>query len=211
MQFDAGWVQFFKNEISKDYFKKLGGTIHNHRLDGRTIYPGEGDIFNAFKMTPHAKVKAVIVGGEPHAKPGLEHGLAFSVRKGVIIPSTLNNIFQELNRDLNVPIPQHGNLDHWAKSGILLLNTVLTTEKNRPGSHRNAGWEKFTDSVLAYLNESKRGLVFCLWGTEAQAKGIGLNSKRHKILKTSHPDNPDDGFYGCGHFSHINKETGTWK
>ncbi len=161
-------------------------------------------------MTPHANVKAVIVGGEPYTVPGLEHGLAYSVRKGVIIPPVLQNIFKELNRDLNVPIPQHGNLDHWAKSGILLLNTVLTTAKNREGSHRGAGWEKFTDSVLAYLNESKRGLTFCLWGTEATAKGIGLDSKRHKILKTSHPNKPDDGFYGCGHFRHINKETGTW-
>lgn len=210
--FDQGWQNFFGEEVTKDYFKELGAHIYDQRKAGVEIYPEEGKIFEAFKKTPHKNVKAVIIGQDPYHEPRQADGMAFSVPDRIKIPPTLNIIFKELSRDLGVPPPSSGDLSSWAEGGILLLNNVLTVERGRAGSHRSLGWQTFTDSVVTYLNGTKRDLVFCLWGNEAQRKALRIDHKRHKVLKTSHPSplSAHLGFNGCSHFSEINKVCNLW-
>ena len=174
---------------------------------GKAIYPPGPEIFAALDATPFEDVRVVILGQDPYHGPGQAHGLCFSVRPGVEVPPSLQNIFAEIERDLGIPRPDHGCLLPWARGGVLLLNSVLTVEAHRAGSHQNRGWESFTDAVVALLNRERERLVFLLWGAYAQRKGQIIDPRRHKVLKAPHPSplSCHRGFAGCGHFSSANR------
>lgn len=173
---------------------------------GKTLYPPPAQIFAALDATPFDQVKVVILGQDPYHGPGQAHGLCFSVRPGVRPPPSLVNIFKEIETDLGIARPDHGCLLPWAHQGVLLLNTVLTVERGRAGSHRGQGWEVFTDAVIERLNREREGLVFLLWGSPAQAKGRLLDEHRHRVLRARHPSplSAHGGFFGCRHFSQAN-------
>lgn len=164
------------------------------------------DIFNAFRYTPYADVKAVILGQDPYHGAGQAHGLCFSVKEGVQPPPSLVNIFKELNADLGVSVPKSGCLVKWAQSGVLMLNSVLTVREGIAGSHRGKGWETFTDSVIGMLNERQKPIVFILWGNYAKSKKPLITSERHLVLTAAHPSplSATSGFFGCRHFSKTN-------
>jgi len=213
MKFDEGWVKFLAEELSKQYFSNLAAAVQVQRDEGKIVYPPEGKVFEAFKLTPFADLKVVIVGSEPYSKQGLANGLAFSVSTGANLPSPIKNIYRELHTTLKVPVSKDGDLSYWAKSGILLLNSVLTVEKDKPKSHVNVGWERFTNNCVKYISaNSENKVVFCLWGEEAQKKAVFIDREKHLVLKTSHPDHTtvNQGFSGCGHFVHINQATEIW-
>jgi len=177
------------------------------KVAGKTIYPPGPEIFAALDTTPFEDVRVVILGQDPYHGPGQAHGLCFSVRPGVEVPPSLQNIFTEIERDLAIPRPDHGCLIPWARSGVLLLNSVLTVEAHRAGSHQGRGWESFTDAIVALLNRERERLVFLLWGAYAQRKGQIIDPRRHKVLKAPHPSplSCHRGFAGCGHFSAANR------
>ena len=172
-----------------------------------TLYPPGSKIFNAFDHTPLEKVRVVILGQDPYHGPGQAHGLCFSVPKGIAQPPSLINIFKELNSDLGIPIPNHGNLEHWTEQGVLLLNATLTVRANQAGSHQGKGWEIFTDAVIRKISETRKGVIFLLWGRYAQAKESLIDSQKHFVLKAAHPSplSAFNGFFGCRHFSKTNE------
>lgn len=174
---------------------------------GKRIYPPGPEIFAALDATPFEAVEVVILGQDPYHGPGQAHGLCFSVRPGVPVPPSLQNIFAEIENDLGIPRPDHGCLTPWARRGVLLLNSVLTVEAGKPGSHQGKGWEGFTDRVIDELNGGREGLVFLLWGSYAQAKGRLIDTRRHCVLKAPHPSplSAHRGFLGCRHFSKSNQ------
>lgn len=192
-------------ESKKDYMINLKKFIDNEYAT-KTIFPARENIMNAMRYTPYEKVKVVIVGQDPYHGVGEAHGLSFSVQLGIKTPPSLVNIFKELNRDLGCYIPNNGCLVKWAKEGVLLLNSVLTVEKDKPGSHRGKGWEIFTDTVIKALNEKKEPIVFLLWGNYAKEKAGYITNPKHLVLKTSHPSpfSVRSGFDGCSHFSKAN-------
>lgn len=171
------------------------------------VYPPGKDIFRAFHLTPFDTVKVVILGQDPYHRPGQAHGLSFSVRRGVAIPPSLQNIFAEIRDDLGEPLPDHGCLEPWARQGVLLLNAVLTVRAHQPESHFGHGWEAFTDRVIHELNGRHQGLVFMLWGTKAKAKAAQVDPNRHHVLTAHHPSplSAHRGFFGCKHFSQANR------
>src|SRR5690606_17585451 len=173
---------------------------------GKTIYPPGSLWFNALNSTPFDKVKVVILGQDPYHGPHQAHGLCFSVPQGVPPPPSLQNIFKEIQRDLGVPIPRHGCLQHWVDQGVLLLNAVLTVEEGKAASHQGKGWEIFTDTIVQALNEKKKNLVFLLWGSHAQKKGAMIDPQKHCILRSPHPSplSAHRGFLGNRHFSQCN-------
>ncbi len=199
------WETFLNEEREKEYFKKLTLFI-NSEYSTHTIYPKKEEIFSALKETPFEKTKIVIIGQDPYHGENQAHGLAFSVKPGTKIPPSLINIFKELNNDLNISIPETGYLLPWAKQGVLLINTVLTVRAGEANSHKNVGWETFTDKIIMELNSSKYPLVFLLWGKPAQEKEKFLTNKKHLILKAAHPSplSAFRGFFGCKHFSKSN-------
>ena len=198
------WDALLAEEFTKDYYLALRAFLKNAYSRG-TVYPSMYDIFNALKLTPHAQVKAVIVGQDPYINPGEAHGLAFSVLPGAKVPPSLANIFKELTEDVGCTIPNHGHLIHWALQGVLLLNTVLTVDAGRSRSHAKKGWENFTDAVLERLNDRVEPIVFLLWGKDAQAKGQRVTAPQHLILTAAHPSPLAGGrFFGCKHFSKTN-------
>ncbi len=201
----SDWLLALKPEFAKPYYKKLYDFI-NEEYSTRQIFPPGDDIFNAFSFTPLEKVKVVILGQDPYHNVGQAHGLCFSVNKGVDIPPSLVNIYKELHDDLGCSIPDHGNLTEWAQQGVLLLNTVLTVRAHEANSHRNMGWEEFTDAAMQVLNKVDRPIVFMLWGSPAQTKGRILNNPNHLVLKAPHPSplSAYRGFFGCRHFSQCN-------
>ena len=201
----SDWQLALKPEFAKPYYKKLYDFI-NEEYSTRQIFPSGDDIFNAFSFTPLEKVKVVILGQDPYHNVGQAHGLCFSVNKGVDIPPSLVNIYKELHDDLGCSIPDHGNLTEWAQQGVLLLNTVLTVRAHEANSHRNMGWEEFTDAAMQVLNKVDRPIVFMLWGSPAQTKGRVLNNPNHLVLKAPHPSplSAYRGFFGCRHFSQCN-------
>ena len=201
----SDWQLALKPEFAKPYYKKLYDFI-NEEYSTRQIFPPGDDIFNAFSFTPLEKVKVVILGQDPYHNVGQAHGLCFSVNKGVDIPPSLVNIYKELHDDLGCSIPDHGNLTEWAQQGVLLLNTVLTVRAHEANSHRNMGWEEFTDAAMQVLNKVDRPIVFMLWGSPAQTKGRILNNPNHLVLKAPHPSplSAYRGFFGCRHFSQCN-------
>ncbi|HET7819189.1 MAG TPA: uracil-DNA glycosylase [Bacteroidia bacterium] len=203
---EESWKTALKEEFNSEYFKTLKAFLIQERSKN-IIYPPASKIFNAFNLTPLDKVKVVIIGQDPYHGAGQANGLCFSVSEGIPQPPSLQNIFKEINSDLGFPIPKSGNLEPWAKQGVLLLNATLTVRANQAGSHQKMGWEYFTDAVIKYLSDKKIGLVFLLWGKFAQAKEILIDKTKHHILKAAHPSpfSVHSGFFGCKHFSKTNE------
>ena len=203
---EESWKQLLIDEFNSDYFEKLKSFIVEEKSKYK-IFPPGSKIFNAFNTTPVNKVKVVIIGQDPYHGVGQAHGLCFSVQKGIKPPPSLVNIFKELNSDLGISIPTHGNLENWAKQGVLLLNATLTVRASQAGSHQNRGWETFTDAAIKKLAEKKKGLVFLLWGNYAKAKESLINVSDHHVLKAAHPSpfSAYNGFFGCKHFSKTNE------
>lgn len=199
------WLEALNDEFKKPYYKKLFATV-NQEYKTRLIFPPADDVFNAFHLTPLHKVKVVILGQDPYHNNGQAHGLCFSVKKGVEIPPSLVNIYQELHDDLGCAIPEHGCLTKWAEQGVLMLNTVLTVRAHQANSHRGIGWEEFTDAAIRALNDQDRPIVFILWGRPAQSKKAMLNNPRHLILEAPHPSplSASRGFFGSRPFSQAN-------
>lgn len=194
-----------EEETKKDYFKLLQEFIDDE-YENKIIYPKKEDIYNAFNYTDYDDVKVVILGQDPYHGENEAHGLSFSVKEHIKIPPSLKNIFKELNLDLGMYIPDNGCLIKWAKQGVLLLNSVLTVEKDKPGSHRNKGWEIFTDNVIKKLNERNKPIVFILWGNYAKEKEKLITNHNHLKLISPHPSpfSARNGFFGCKHFSKTN-------
>lgn len=200
------WDDILKGEFDKEYYLKLREFLKKEYFT-RKIYPDMYDIFNALRYTPYNSVKAVILGQDPYHEEGQAHGLCFSVREGVEKPPSLKNIFKELHDDLGLDEPQNGTLTKWAKEGVLLLNTVLTVRQGQANSHKDVGWEIFTDTVISKLNEREKPIVFILWGRNARNKKVIITGKQHKILESAHPSplSAYNGFFGCRHFSKTNE------
>ncbi len=211
VQLGNSWDRLLDGEFEKEYYKKLRIFLKQEYLySGARIFPPMDDIFNALRYTDYNDVKVVILGQDPYHGFGQAHGLCFSVAKGVVPPPSLVNIYKELNDDLGLPIPTHGCLTDWAKSGVLLLNSVLTVREGMAGSHRGRGWEIFTDRVIELLNEREKPMVFMLWGNYAKAKAALINKERHLVLTAAHPSplSAYNGFFGCKHFSAANSFLG---
>lgn len=201
----GSWEKALKGEFSKDYYKKLFVKIQEE-YQTRTIYPPADDIFNAFHFTPLEEVKVVILGQDPYHEPGQAHGLCFSVKPQVPIPPSLVNIYKELEDDLGCYIPNNGYLEKWARQGVLMLNTVLTVRAHQANSHKDLGWEQFTDAAIRVLAEQDRPMVFVLWGKPAQRKKEMIHNPKHLILESPHPSplSAYRGFFGSRPFSRIN-------
>lgn len=207
VEFDNEWDELLKNEFTKPYYLKLK-KILIAEYKNQQIFPGMYDIFNALKLTSYSNVKAVIIGQDPYHNIGQAHGLSFSVKKGVAPPPSLVNIFKEIRSDVGIDnLGKHGELTNWAESGVLLLNSVLTVRANQPRSHRNIGWEDFTDNVISLLNQREKPVVFLLWGNDAKAKKKLITNPNHLILTAAHPSplSAFNGFFGCRHFSKANE------
>ena len=205
------WDEVLKDEFQQDYFNNLLNYLDNE-YQVKRIYPQKDKIFTAFKLTDYHQVKVVIIGQDPYHNYHQAHGLAFSVYPDSKIPPSLRNIYKEIENDLGIKMSQNGNLTKWANQGVFLLNTILTVEENKPGSHKGLGWEKFTDAVIKALNDRNTPIVFILWGNEAHKKAQLINNSIHVILKACHPSplSVFHGFYGCKHFSQTNKYLQTW-
>jgi uracil-DNA glycosylase len=200
------WNELLESEFSQPYMQSLEKKLQQDYSD-KIIYPAKENIFSAFNLTPFENVKAVIIGQDPYHGPNQAHGLCFSVQKGVKIPPSLVNIYKEIENDLGIKMPNHGHLVSWAEEGVLLLNSLLTVEGGKPMSHKNYGWDKFTDRVIELINEKKENVVFMLWGSPAHSKAKNVDPDRHHILKTVHPSPLSSyrGFFGCKHFSKCNE------
>ena len=200
------WKTHLQDEFSKPYFTELVNFVKQEYTTHQCFPPGK-EIFSAFNHCTFDNLKVVIIGQDPYHGEGQAEGLSFSVPKGISIPPSLRNIYMELNQDdVEFADPGHGHLENWAKQGVLLLNSVLTVEKNSPASHANKGWEVFTDQVISLLSENKTNLVFLLWGAYANKKSELIDSNKHLILSAAHPSpfSAHKGFFGCKHFSKTN-------
>lgn len=207
LKLETSWKQRLGGVFATPELQQLAAFLRAEKAAGKVIYPPGSQIFAALDSTPFDRVKVVILGQDPYHGPGQAHGLCFSVAPGVAVPPSLQNIFKEIARDLDLPRPTHGCLTSWAKQGVLLLNAVLTVERGLAGSHQGKGWEILTDACIEALNREREGLVFLLWGSHAQAKGRLIDNQRHLILKAPHPSplSAHRGFLGCGHFSRANR------
>lgn len=203
---EESWKDLLWDEFNSTWFAELKKFLLEEKK-GYTVFPPGPLIFNAFNLTPFDKIKVVIIGQDPYHNINQAHGLCFSVQHGVSHPHSLINIFKELHSDLGVKIPESGNLEKWAKQGVLLLNATLTVRAHQAGSHQKRGWEIFTDAVIKKISDNKEGVVFLLWGNYAQAKEILIDTSKHFILKTVHPSplSASRGFFGCKHFSKTNE------
>jgi uracil-DNA glycosylase len=201
------WQSFLAGEKDLPYFKELFSFVEHERTNGKRIYPNESQVFIALQQTQFEDVKVVILGQDPYHGEGQAHGLAFSVPDGVRIPPSLRNIYKELENDLKITPPKTGNLSPWAKQGVLLLNSILTVEESKPGSHANKGWEQFTDKLILELIDKSKNIVFLLWGSYAQKKMPVKDSNSHLFLHAAHPSpfSAYRGFLGCRHFSQANE------
>ncbi len=200
------WESALRAEFTKPYYKKLFEFIKNE-YSTKVIYPPSNEIFTAFHLTAPSEIKVLILGQDPYHEPGQAHGMSFSVKPSVAIPPSLQNIYKELEDDLNCYIPDNGYLIKWAKQGVFLLNTLLTVQAHRAFSHKGMGWEKFTDAVIETVNNLDQPVVFMLWGRPAQEKLSMLNNPKHLVLKAPHPSplSAYRGFFGCKHFSKCNE------
>lgn len=203
---EASWKNLLAEEFQKPYFIQLKYFLLEEKSKYAVFPPGD-KIFNAFDLTPFDKVKVVILGQDPYHGRGQAHGLCFSVNPGIAFPPSLVNIFKELKSDLGIMPPASGELSAWAKQGVLLLNTVLTVRESTPESHKNKGWEQFTDYVIKEISDKKEHVVFILWGNNAKAKTQIIDSSKHCILTAAHPSplSATRGFFGCSHFSKTNE------
>lgn len=200
------WREVLKDEFEKPYFYEIKSFLKNEITEGKILYPPGKLIFNAFDSTPFDEIKAVIIGQDPYHNPGEAMGLCFSVPKGIRIPPSLKNIYKEIQRDVMVPIPDHGDLSYWASQGVFLLNAMMSVEKNKPGSHKKVGWQQFTDAVISKISELKEGVVFLLWGNFAKNKKTLIDTEKHYVLEAAHPSPLAGGaFFGCKHFSKTNQ------
>jgi uracil-DNA glycosylase len=202
---ENSWKQELSDEFQSEYFIELKSFLLEEKKKF-TIYPPGSEIFAAFNYTPFDKVKVVILGQDPYHGPGQANGLCFSVKSGISKPPSLQNIFKELYSDLGIPISLNGNLENWAKQGVLLMNATLTVRSGLAGSHQNKGWENFTDTAIKALSDKKQHLVFILWGNYAQAKQLLIDPFRHLIIKSAHPSpfSAERGFFGSKPFSKCN-------
>jgi uracil-DNA glycosylase len=200
------WAPMLAEEFEKPYYKQLRETL-KEECQSHTIYPDMYNIFTALHLTGYEQSKVVILGQDPYHGPGQAHGLSFSVKPGIKPPPSLQNIYKELQSDLNCDIPQHGYLTHWAKQGVMMLNTVLTVRGGTPNSHKGLGWETFTDQIITLLNERETPLVFILWGKHAQEKASFIDTRKHFIIQSPHPSpfSANRGFFGSRPFSRTNE------
>lgn len=200
------WDNILEDEYNKDYFKNIVSFV-NKVYSEKEIFPSKSRILSALNITDYKDVKVVILGQDPYHGVGEANGLCFSVNDGIKIPPSLQNIYKELNSDLGLSIPVTGNLESWAREGVLLLNSVLTVEKDKPASHKNVGWEIFTDSIIKKINEKEEPVVFILWGNFARNKKSLITNSRHLIIESSHPSpfSVRYGFFGSKPFSRTNE------
>ncbi|HQZ49867.1 MAG: uracil-DNA glycosylase [Chitinophagaceae bacterium] len=207
IKIEKSWKEALKLEFSTDYFQQIPAHIKTEKSQGKTIYPPGSLIFNAFNTTALQKVKVVILGQDPYHGRGQAHGLCFSVQNGVPPPPSLLNIFKELQNDIGITIPDHGNLTKWAEQGVFLLNASLTVRAGEPMSHSKIGWSTFTDAVIKTISSKKKNIVFLLWGKFAQEKRVLIDESKHCILRSVHPSplSAYGGFFGCKHFSKTNE------
>lgn len=207
IKLEPGWKAALRDEFQQPYMQTLKAFLLREKAAGKEIYPPGPLIFNALNSTPLERVKMVLLGQDPYHGPGQAHGLCFSVQPGVATPPSLQNIYKELKRDLNLDIPRHGYLQHWADQGVLMLNTSLTVERGMAGSHAKAGWQRLTDRIIEVVGERRPNLVFLLWGAHAQSKDKLIDGTRHLMLKSPHPSplSAHRGFFGNGHFSRSNR------
>lgn len=205
VKIEPRWKSKLSGEFDKEYFIKLIGFV-KHEYATQTVYPPGKEIFRAFDCCDFDSVRVVIIGQDPYHGQGQANGLCFSVRDGVTLPPSLVNIFKEIKNDLGKPIPKSGDLERWARQGVLLLNATLTVRASTPGSHQNKGWESFTDAVIRKLSEEKQQVVYLLWGAYAQKKGEIIDRNNNLVLMSPHPSpfSADRGFFGCKHFSQAN-------
>ncbi|NOT73726.1 MAG: uracil-DNA glycosylase [Cyclobacteriaceae bacterium] len=206
IKIDPSWKSRLQKEFAQPYFTELIDFVKSEYASG-VVYPPGGEIFHAFDACHFDDVKVVILGQDPYHGPGQANGLCFSVHDGVRMPPSLVNIFKEIRNDIRKPIPASGNLDRWAKQGVLLLNATLTVRGGSPGSHQNKGWEKFTDAVIKEISDEKENIVFILWGAYAQKKGEIIDRKKHHVIMSPHPSpfSADRGFFGSKPFSKTNE------
>jgi uracil-DNA glycosylase len=204
MNIPRGWESALSRETEAPYFHELRAFLSEERARHR-VFPEEADVFRAFELTPLSEVKVVLLGQDPYHDEGQAHGLCFSVLPPVPAPPSLRNIFRELNDDLAIAPPSHGDLSAWARQGVLMLNTVLTVAAHEPASHKNKGWERFTDAVIASVNDAREPVVFCLWGNHARARGRLVDRTRHVVIEGAHPSPLSaKKFFGSRPFSAVN-------
>lgn len=206
IKLNNNWDSLLKDEWNKPYYKDLEKFLEDE-YQKSNIYPNKEDIFNAFRLTDYKDVKVVIIGQDPYHEPNQAHGLAFSVLEGVKLPKSLQNIYKEIENEFHYKMNNNGSLIKWANQGVLLLNSVLTVRENEANSHKNKGWEIFTDRIIKILNERKEPIIFVLWGNEAKKKQNLITNDYHFVLTSSHPSplSSYHGFFGCNHFLMINK------
>ena len=205
VQIETSWKDKLADEFEKPYFDRLTHFLKEEMRNGKTIYPPGPLIFNAFSLTPFGKVKIVILGQDPYHNPGEAMGLCFSVPRDVKMPPSLKNIYKEIKNDTGNEVPGHGDLTRWAEQGVFLLNAMLTVEKNKAGSHKDIGWQNFTDAVIHTLSSYRQNLVFMLWGNFAKSKKHLIDKSKHLVLEAAHPSPLAGGaFFGCRHFSQAN-------
>jgi len=205
IEIEKSWKAVLEQEFEKEYFKKLVNFV-DKEYETQKIYPQASEIFSAFELCPFSEVKVVMLGQDPYHGKNQAHGLCFSVKEGVRVPPSLKNIYKELNFDIGLEIPKSGNLEHWAKQGILMINATFTVRASNAGSHQKKGWEEFTDAVIKVISDQKENVVFLLWGAYAQKKGKIIDRKKHHILESAHPSplSAHRGFLGNKHFSKTN-------
>ena len=206
IKLEPSWKAVLEDEFAKEYMQSLRRFLCQEKDRGKIIYPTGGEYFRAMNLTPFDQVKVVILGQDPYHGPGQAHGLSFSVRPDVAIPPSLVNMYKELQSDLGITPAHHGFLEHWARQGVLLLNSVLTVEHRQAASHQGRGWEIFTDRIVAQLNERREHIVFILWGSYAQKKGRIIDTSKHLVLQSAHPSplSAYRGFFGSRPFSRAN-------
>src|SRR3989338_16839 len=199
------WKEALQEEFGKEYFKKLTEFVRGEYMSAK-VFPPPRFIFNAFELCPFDKVKVVVLGQDPYHGDGQAHGLSFSVPENVNMPPSLQNIYKEIIQEIGGAMPTHGNLEHWAKQGVLLLNATLTVRAHTAGSHQGKGWEGFTDAAIKTLSEKKEHLVFLLWGNYAKKKSELIDWEKHLVLESAHPSpfSAHSGFFGNKHFSQVN-------
>ena len=199
------WNPLLRDEFSRNYWSTLQSFVADERRS-HDVYPPHDDVFNALHLTSYADTRVVILGQDPYHGPGQAHGLCFSVRRGVAVPPSLRNIFKELHDDIGCAIPRHGNLEHWARQGVLMLNTTLTVRAGQAASHQGHGWETFTDRVIEVVNDKTETVVFMLWGAPSRRKKTLIDTTRHVVIESAHPSplSAHNGFLGSRPFSRAN-------